>query len=178
MPEGDNNQSNQNNNGQGAGGNNAQQNAGKTFTQEQLDAIIEDRLGRERKKYTDYEDLKKAKSELDQLKQSQMTEAEKLQNQLKTLNEENASLKSRVLTSLAEAAAAKAGALYPDLVAAKIPADALDDAKKLEAALAEVKKAYPALFGGKAGGSVDGGAGAGKTPQGGMNDFIRRSAGR
>lgn len=52
--------------------------AGKTFTQEQLDAIIADRLQRERAKYTDYEALKAAKGELDQIKAGQMTEAEKL----------------------------------------------------------------------------------------------------
>lgn len=50
----------------------------KTFTQEQLDAIIADRLQRERGKYADYEDLKKAKDELDALKAGQLSEAEKL----------------------------------------------------------------------------------------------------
>ena len=47
---------------------------GKTFTQEQLDAIITDRLQRERAKYADYEELKKAKGELEQIK-GKMTEA-------------------------------------------------------------------------------------------------------
>jgi len=54
----------------GAGGQ-----APKTFTQEQLDAIINDRLERERRKYGDYEELKKAAGELEKIKQGQMTEA-------------------------------------------------------------------------------------------------------
>ena len=75
MSEGNNNQ---NTDGQASGNNNQQQSAGKTFTQAELDAIINDRLTRERSKYADYEDLKKAKGELEQLKAGQMTEAEKL----------------------------------------------------------------------------------------------------
>lgn len=150
---------------------------GKMFTQEQLDAIIADRLSRERGKFADYDKLKEAATELEKIKASQMSDSEKVQAQLKALQDENTSLKLRVQTVAAENAAAKAGAMYPDLVAAKIPADALGDDKKLEVAIKSIKAQYPALFG-KANGSADGGAG-GKSPAGGgMNDFIRRSAGR
>lgn len=151
---------------------------GKTFTQEQLDAIIADRLGRERDKYKDYDNLKAAAGELEKLKQGQMSETQRVQAQLDQLSKENVELKSRAQTARAEAAASRAGALYPDLVAAKLSAEAFSDDKKLDAALAEVKKAYPALFGARAG-SADGGAGAGNKPSGGgMNQWIRRSAGR
>lgn len=51
----------------------------KTFTQAELEAIIADRLKREREKYKDYADLKKAAEEYQKLKESQMSEAEKLQ---------------------------------------------------------------------------------------------------
>lgn len=54
----------------------------KTFTQEELDRIINERLERERKKYADYNDLKKAAEELQKIKESQMTEQEKLQAKL------------------------------------------------------------------------------------------------
>ena len=69
----------------GAGG------SGKTFTQEQLDTIIEQRLNRERGKFADYDDLRAKAEKLTKLEQEQMTEAER-QKQL-----------------LAEAQAAKAG---------------------------------------------------------------------
>jgi len=54
----------------------------KTFTQAELEAIIADRLKREREKYKDYSDLKKAAEEYQKLKESQMSEQEKLQAKL------------------------------------------------------------------------------------------------
>ncbi len=168
--------------GQGIGdaaqstGNRDGQQAGKTFTQAELDAIIADRLGRERQRYADYEDLKKAAAKLKEIEDASKGEAQKLQEQLQALQAENTSLKTQVQTARAERAAAKGGALYPDLVAAKVPADTMNDEKKLEAAINDIKKTYPALFG-KAGGSADGGAGGGKMGSS-MNDFIRRAAGR
>ena len=54
----------------------------KTFTQAELEAIIADRLKREREKYKDYSDLKKAAEEYQKLKEAQMTEQEKLQAKL------------------------------------------------------------------------------------------------
>ena len=56
-------------------------NEGK-LTQAEVDAIVADRLARERKKYADYSDLKKAAEELAELKKSQMTELEKLKAEL------------------------------------------------------------------------------------------------
>ena len=41
-----------------------QQPQGATFTQEQVNAIVADRLRREREKYTDYDELKAAREEL------------------------------------------------------------------------------------------------------------------
>ncbi|MCL6611184.1 MAG: DUF4355 domain-containing protein [Peptococcaceae bacterium] len=54
----------------------------KTFTQAELEAIIADRLKRERDKYKDYADLKKAAEEYQKLKEAQMSEAEKLKAKL------------------------------------------------------------------------------------------------
>jgi hypothetical protein len=54
----------------------------KTFTQEELERIIAERLRREREKYKDYNELKKAAEELQKLKEAQMTEQEKLQAKL------------------------------------------------------------------------------------------------
>jgi hypothetical protein len=55
---------------------------GKTLTQAEIDAIVEERLAREKKKYADYGDLKKAAAELAELKKSQMSEMEKLKADL------------------------------------------------------------------------------------------------
>ena len=49
----------------------------KTFTQEELDSIIEGRLARERQKYADYEDLRAKASKSDAL-QAKLTALEKV----------------------------------------------------------------------------------------------------
>lgn len=54
-----------------------QKSAGKTFTQDDVDKAVKDRLERERKKYSDYDDLKKAKEELDALKAEQLSELDR-----------------------------------------------------------------------------------------------------
>lgn len=46
-------------------------------TQEELNKLITDRVARERAKYADYEDLKKAKDELDQLRNASKSDLEK-----------------------------------------------------------------------------------------------------
>ncbi|AVX21603.1 protein of unknown function [Carboxydocella sporoproducens DSM 16521] len=61
---------------------NNQQAEPKTFTQEDIERIIAERLKREREKYKDYAELKKAAEELQKLKEAQMTEQEKLQAKL------------------------------------------------------------------------------------------------
>lgn len=60
----------------------------KTFTQDELDKIVSERLERERKKYADYADLKKTAAEFERLRESQMTEQEKLQARLAELEKQ------------------------------------------------------------------------------------------
>lgn len=57
----------------------------KVFTQEELEKIIAERLERERKKYKDYDELKKVAEEYKKMKEAQMTEEEKLQSKLAEL---------------------------------------------------------------------------------------------
>ena len=49
----------------------------RTFTQAEMDAIIGDRLKRERAKYADYDEAKAALDELTQLKEANKSELEK-----------------------------------------------------------------------------------------------------
>lgn len=49
-----------------------------TFTQADLDRIIKERLERERTRYADYNDLKKAAEELEKLKDAELSEVERL----------------------------------------------------------------------------------------------------
>ena len=66
--------------GDGGQGNQGNKQPEKTFTQAELDAVIADRLQREREKTKDYADLKKAADEYQKLKEAQMTETEKHQS--------------------------------------------------------------------------------------------------
>lgn len=65
--------------GQGEGGNDGK--SDRTFTQADLDRIVAERLGRERSKYGDYDQLKAAAEELAALKDAQASEAEKATKQ-------------------------------------------------------------------------------------------------
>lgn len=67
--------------------------AGKTFTQEELNAIVGSRLHEERAKYADYETLKEKAAKFDAAEEAQKTELQKatekaaaLQEQLDKLN--------------------------------------------------------------------------------------------
>jgi len=60
----------------------------KTFTQEELEKILADRLERERRKYKDYEELKQAAEELKKIKESQMSREELLQQKMAELEKQ------------------------------------------------------------------------------------------
>ena len=49
----------------------------RTFTQSEMDAIIGDRIGRERKKYADYEELKAKAEKYDQAEEASKSELQK-----------------------------------------------------------------------------------------------------
>lgn len=65
--------------GDGGQGGGHQPGGQRTFTQAELEAIIGDRLARERAKYGDYDDLKSKASELDKIREAEKTDLEKLQ---------------------------------------------------------------------------------------------------
>lgn len=57
----------------------------RTFTQEEMNAIISDRLSRERAKYSDYEDLKDKAAKYDAEKDAGKSELQKAQDEIATL---------------------------------------------------------------------------------------------
>ena len=54
-------------------------NAEKTFTQAEVDAIVGERLGREKAKFADYEDLKNKAAEYDRQQEASKSELQKAQ---------------------------------------------------------------------------------------------------
>ena len=75
---------------------NATENTEKMFTQAELDAIVTERLKRDRQKYADYESLKEKADKFDQMEEANKTELQKaieksdaLQNELEKIKAAN-----------------------------------------------------------------------------------------
>lgn len=59
----------------------------KSFSQADLDRIIEQRLKRERSRYADYDDLKTAAKQLKELQDAELSEKEKLEKRIQELED-------------------------------------------------------------------------------------------
>lgn len=60
----------------------------KTFTQDELNAIVNDRLGREKAKYSDYEAMKAKAAKFDELEEANKTELQKASEKVTALQAE------------------------------------------------------------------------------------------
>lgn len=100
---------------QSGGGEQPAAQSGKTFTQEQLEAIITERLARERSKYADYDALKNKAQEIEDAKKSEIERAQEraLKAEQKAKELEAATL-ARLTTAEARAIAAELGFAKPD----------------------------------------------------------------
>lgn len=76
-----------------AGTNGAQSGSNQTFSQEQLNAIVGERLARQAEKYADYDDLKQKAAEYDKQQEASKTELQKAQERAKKLEDEIAGMK-------------------------------------------------------------------------------------
>lgn len=66
-----------------------------SFSHEQVDAIVRDRLAREREKYKDYNALKSKAAEYDKQQEANKTELQKAQEQAEALRKELSGLKEQ-----------------------------------------------------------------------------------
>lgn len=124
----------------------------KTFTQEDLDRVVDDRLKRERGKYSDYEDLKKAAEELADLKAKDQTELDREKAARAAAEKERDDAKTSALRF--EIAAEKG-------VKSKYISGSTRE--ELEAAADEYLKDHPNAGAAGAGGGGGGGGGGGKS---------------
>lgn len=62
-------------------GDQGEQSESKAFTQADVDRIIRERLERERTRYADYEDLKKAAKKLKEIEEAQLSETQRLEKE-------------------------------------------------------------------------------------------------
>jgi hypothetical protein len=100
------------------GDGNAGGKAPKTYTQEEMNVTIRERLKRQEKKYADYADLKKAASEWEAHQENQKTELQKLEETVLRLEGEKADAIQATNDAILKAAfsteAGKLGAQFPE----------------------------------------------------------------
>jgi len=102
--------------------------ADKTFTQADLDRIVQDRVARERKKYADYDDLLAKASQLDEIEQAKLSEIERAQQER-------------------DAALARATELETDMFASRLHSSILAEASKADRGLVDPAAAIEFLTG-------------------------------
>jgi len=148
------------------------QQPGKTFTQAELDAILAERLSRQKAQFKDYDDLKAAAGKWAEVQEAQKSEAQKLaERAAKAEQERDAALQraqERLIRAAFIAEAAKAGAAHPEDVYAladttAVKLDEQDNPVGVAEAVAAVIAAgrVPTMQTQRAP-DLDGGAGGGK----------------
>lgn len=161
------------NGGSGSGSGNGNQN------QDMIPRAEAEEARREAKNLRDR--LKAAEKERDDLKTSQMSDAEKVQKERDDALAAASDLDKRVRTLQVQVLAGKVGIVDPEAASALLDWTTIkdvDDSAEVEKALRALVKAKPYLAGTVAGGG-DGGAGngAGAGGTGSMNDLIRSGFG-
>lgn len=129
----------------------------RTFTQADVDKIVQDRLARVKTTPpADYDDLKAKAAKLDEIEAANKSELEKLQDALAAEQTKAATASERAQRALVRAAvvaeAQRAGAVDPDAVLAMLPENAVtigddDQVTGADAAVKALLEAKPYLVG-------------------------------
>lgn len=165
----------------------------KTFSQAELDRVVQERLARERTKFEGFDDLKRKAAEFDRIQEDQKTEIEKAVTRAakeasdKTKAETDAAWGRRVVRSEVRVAAAgklanpEDAAHFIDLDKFKVDPSGDVDTKAIAAAIDDLLKEKPYLaVNGTQQRTPNFDAGT-RTPASGgedMNSIIRRAVGR
>lgn len=117
----------------------------KTFSQEDVNAIIADRLKSERNKYSDYDELKEKAARLDEIEEKNKTELEKATEKATRLEEElNGLKKQREVSSIREKVGKEMG-VAADLLTMETEEDCKSQAQKLLAWHKSNPATYPSV---------------------------------
>lgn len=119
-----------------------QENETRTFTQEEVDAIVGDRLKRERAKYAGYEDYKAKAERLDAIEEANKSELERATERVTALQTELDGIKrSNALREMRGRVATETG-----VPASLLTAETEDDARKqAEDIIAFARPSYPSV---------------------------------
>lgn len=88
----------------------------KTFTQAELDAVIGERLSRERAKYADYEQLKEKALKFDEAEEASKSELQKAQERAQALQKELEEMKTAAAVQSMRAAVSRETGVPEDLL--------------------------------------------------------------
>lgn len=149
---------------------NGQASTNRTFSQSELDAIIADRLTRERSKYTDYDDLKAKAEQFEQAEAAKLSELERTTKALEEAQAKAAQLELDQLRNKA-AAAAQLPEGFASRLVGKTEEELLADAKKLAEAMPAAPRQTPPA------GRLQSGASPGGDADGSMSDWLRSRMG-
>ena len=116
----------------------------KTFTQDELNAIVNDRLGREKAKYSDYDALKEKASKFDQLEEANKTELQKITDKATALESELKALKKANEIQKVRAEVAKAQNVPAELLTADTKEECETQAKQI-LSFVSAQQGYPTL---------------------------------
>jgi hypothetical protein len=146
------------------------QNANQTFSQQELDKIVADRVARERSKVGDYEHLKAKAQKFDELEQAKLSETEKLTGERDTFKTqaETAALDN---LKLRVALAKQLPVELVDRLQGKTQEELEADAEGL------LKLLTPNATGAATTTGLDGGARQSAAEKPSMNDTLRQMAG-
>lgn len=127
----------------------------KTFTQEELNAIVNDRLGRQKAKYADYDDLKAKAAKFDKLEEASKTELQKATEKATALQSELDAIKKQAeLREIREKVAKETG-VTANLLTADTEEACTEQAKAI-LEFAGSQKGYPTVKdGGETGGNIN-----------------------
>lgn len=114
----------------------------KTFTQSQLDAIVADRLSREREKYAGFEDLKKKAEAYDQQIEASKTDLQRLTEERDKYKSDYEALEAKETARKLREEVAKEKGIDPSVLRGSTKEELEAHADQLKALLGDVKK-YP-----------------------------------
>ena len=107
------------------------QSGDRTFTQSELDAIVTDRLKRERAKFQDYETFKQKAEQFDKLEEANKTELQKATEKATALEAELSTLKKNEEIRLLRDKVAKENGIPAELLSGNTEEECTNQAKAL-----------------------------------------------
>lgn len=105
----------------------------KTFTQEEVNGIVAERLNRDRQKFADYEDLKKKAEEFDKLQEANKSELQKATERADSLEKELMALKKANEVQVIRQKISKETGVPTELLTAETEDECLAQAKAINA---------------------------------------------